>query len=188
MPDFKIDSGWMAEAAVQELASWYHEQWPQTSLLTFEAHFMVLRAYAALVADSPLEHIDDLSRARYNILRMLYQQADQRLLMSDFAQGMNVSATNVTKLVDTLVADGFVTRADHAVDKRKRWAELTPKGAEMVQRSLPAVAEHVSSLWDCLDEREKRILVHLLAKMRFQWVRETSEEASSTLDEYVPAK
>lgn len=188
MPEFTFDSGWLTESSVQDLAAWYHEQWPKTSLLTFEAHFMVMRASATLAIDSPLEHIDDLSRARYNALRMLYQEPKHRLLMSDFAQGMKVSATNVTKLVDSLVADGLVAREDHQVDKRKRWAQLTPKGAEMVERSLPAVAEHVEGLWGCLSEQEKRILVHLLAKLRLHWFKSTPLEAPAELREYVPSR
>lgn len=166
MPDFSVSDGWLTETSIHQLADWYHEQCPETSALTFEAHLMVLRAYVTVSSETPLESVGGLSRARYNILRMLYQEPEKRLLMGDFAEGMNVSQTNITKLIDALVADGLVTRAGHELDKRRRWAELTPKGAHLVERTLQPVAEHVNELWDCLEETEKQVLVHLLAKMR----------------------
>jgi DNA-binding MarR family transcriptional regulator len=163
---FSIEEGWVVESSVHELADWYNQHCPETSATTFEAHLMVLRAYVTLLSDSPLDTAAGLSRARYNILRLLYQAPEKRLLMGDFADGMNVSPTNISKLVDTLVAEGFVVRVQHDVDKRKTWAQLTPDGEELVQASLPAVSRHVADLWAGLDEEEQRVLAHLLAKLR----------------------
>jgi MarR family transcriptional repressor of emrRAB len=147
---------------------------------------MILRAYVAVASDSPLEKVAGLSRPRYNILRMLYQEQDRRLLMSDFAEGMNVSPTNITKLVDSLVADGLVTRVGHDVDKRRRWAELTPKGARLVQDTLGPVSDHVSGLWDCLETQEKTVLVHLLSKMRLHWMSANPELPADDIREFAP--
>ena len=167
--DFSLVEGWMSEGSVHDLATWYHDQCPETTSLTFEAHLMVLRTYVTLVEQSPLERVAGLSRARYNILRMLYQAPEKRLLMGDFVQGMNVSPTNITKLVDSLAADSLVQRAPHEQDKRKTWALLTEDGEKLVDMALPLVSEHVESLWGCLEEEEKQVLVHLLAKMRLNW-------------------
>ena len=167
--DFSVEDGWLKEGAIRDLAAWYHEQCPETPQLAFEAHLMVLRAAVALRDDSPLEHVSGLSRARYNILRMLYQAPDRRLLMSDIVQGMNVSPTNITKLVDSLAADGFATRSGHEIDKRRTWAHLTVAGAMLVENALPHVSQHVTRLWSCLEEEEQAILVHLLSKMRMNW-------------------
>jgi DNA-binding MarR family transcriptional regulator len=164
--EFSVDSeGWLSECSVQELANWYHSHVGRVSELTFEAHLMVMRVAASLTPGSPLDPSVGLSRARYNILRLLYQAKNRRLLMGDFAEWMNVSPTNITKLIDTLVADGLVQRVTHEIDKRKTWAELTDAGAEMVERAIPDVGAHVESLWDGLEDEEKKVLVHLLAKM-----------------------
>ena len=168
--DFTLREGWMTEASVHELANWYHEECPQTDELSFEAHLMVLRTYGTLATDSPIELDAGLSRARYNILRMLYQAPDQRLLMGDFVQGMHVSPTNITKLIDTLVSDRLVERVAHEVDKRKTWAHLTLEGQHLLERALPDVGEHVERLWGGLDAEEKTVLIHLLAKMRMHYL------------------
>jgi DNA-binding MarR family transcriptional regulator len=162
---YMIENGWMTDAATHDLASWYHERCPETSQLTFEAHLMVMQTYANLIPGSPLDTSAGLSRARYNVLRLLYRAPNNRLLMGTFAEEMNVSPTNVTKLMDTLVADGLVTRITHEVDKRKTWAEITEAGKATVESALPNVAEHVDGLWVGLDEEEKRALIHLLTKM-----------------------
>jgi DNA-binding MarR family transcriptional regulator len=187
MPDFSVNDGWLSETSIHELAAWYHAQCPETTAATFEAHLMVLRAYVTLADDSPLESVAGLSRARYNILRMLYEEPERRLLMGDFAEGMNVSQTNITKLVDALVADGLVTRAGHEVDKRRRWAELTPKGAHLVEKTLKPVSEHVSDLWNCLEESEKQVLVHLLSKMRQNYMMVHADESAERVGEFRPA-
>jgi DNA-binding MarR family transcriptional regulator len=182
MPDgFSIDDGWMTELSIHDLAAWYHENCPETTEKTFEAHLMLMKTYAILIPGSPLDPSVGLSRARYNVLRLLYRAPDRRMLMGDFAEEMNVSPTNVTKLMDTLVADGLVTRATHEVDKRKTWAELTAAGAELVERSLPEIAGHVGGLWEGLDEDEKRVLIHLLAKMRVHAVTADSQASTSLL-------
>jgi DNA-binding MarR family transcriptional regulator len=168
--DFTMREGWMTESSVHDLASWYHEECPRTDVLSFEAHLMVLRTYGTLATGSPIELDAGLSRARYNILRMLYQAPDRRLLMGDFVQGMHVSPTNITKLIDTLVSDGLVERVAHEVDKRKTWARLTPAGQHLLERALPDVGEHVESLWSGLDPEEKTVLIHLLAKMRMHYL------------------
>ncbi|HLF70621.1 MAG TPA: MarR family transcriptional regulator [Dehalococcoidia bacterium] len=188
MTEFTIDDGWMSESSVRELAAWYHDHCPLTDQLTFETHLTVLRAYATLVTESPLETEMGISRARYNILRLLYQAPDNRLLMGDIVQGMNVSPTNITKLVDTLVGDGLVHRVVHDVDKRKTWAELTPEGIAVIESALPSVANHVRGLWDGLNDEEKRILVHLLSKARLSSISTHANEPAKVMRELAPLR
>ena len=163
---FSIEEGWVVESAIRNLAQWYNEYCPETSAPTFEAHLMVLRAYVTLISGPPIASAPALSRAKYNLLRMLFQAPGKRLLIGDFAEGLNVSPTNISKLVDSLVADGFVRRVDHEVDKRKTWAELTEDGVELMEAAIPAVGRNVEGTWVGLDDDEKRVLAHLLAKMR----------------------
>jgi DNA-binding MarR family transcriptional regulator len=178
---FGIEDGWVVETAVRDLAAWYSRYCPETSSPTFEAHLMVLRAYVTLTTGSPIQAAPGLSRAKYNLLRMLYQAPDGRLLIGDFAEGMNVSPTNISKLVDSLVTDGYVRRVDHELDKRKTWAELTPDGVELMEAAIPAVGENVEVTWAGLDDEEKKVLAHLLAKMRMHALGIKENKALSVL-------
>jgi DNA-binding MarR family transcriptional regulator len=178
---FSIEDGWVAEADVRNLAAWYNEYCPDTTAPTFEAHLMVLRTYVTLTSGSPIDAAPGLSRAKYNLLRMLYQAPDYRLLIGDFAEGLNVSPTNISKLVDSLVEDGVVQRAAHEQDRRKTWATLTPEGVQLMQAAIPAVGESVEELWAGLDDEEKKVLAHLLAKMRMHSLAKKENKALRVL-------
>jgi DNA-binding MarR family transcriptional regulator len=127
---------------------------------------MLMRTYMSLKLDSPFELRGGLTRARYNVLRILAQAEDCRLLMTDIVQGMNVSPTNITKLVDVLVQDNYVRRVPDPVDKRKFWVELTPEGLRVFEEVVPNVGDHVRDFWDGISEQEMRTLIHLLSRIR----------------------
>jgi DNA-binding MarR family transcriptional regulator len=162
--DFGIgEDGLMVERSIRDLASWYCQFDEAGNSLNYEAHVMLLRAYVSLVS---LTSGTGLPRARYNVLRILYQQPDRRLQMTDISVGLNVSATNVTKLVHGLEQDGLVRRVQDDADRRRTWTELTPAGEAEFLRALPLVVKHTDAIWDNFSDQEKRLLVHVLAKLR----------------------
>ena len=170
------EGGLLSEPAATEQADWYVRKCPELDPLDFEAHIMVMRAYAALKTDTPFERRGGLTKARYNVLRMLHGAEGNRKLMTDIVVGMNVSPTNITKLVDGLERDGYVRRVGNLKDKRKVWVELLPAGSDVVEEILPDVVRYVSSLWQGLSREEKKVLVHLLAKLRLDILTHGAEE------------
>jgi DNA-binding MarR family transcriptional regulator len=141
----------------------------------------VVRAYAALKIDAPFESRGGLTKARYNVLRLLYQSDNGRLPMSDIVQGMQVSPTNITKLVDGLEVDGFARRVDDPEDKRRLHVELLPKGRKVLEETFPLVGQHVNGLWQSMTDEEKKTIIHLLSKLRLHILTWTgSGEASKT--------
>jgi DNA-binding MarR family transcriptional regulator len=160
------DEGYLRETAVADLAAWYKTRRPSTDEFALQAHFMVMRAYSTLNLNSPFDLRGGLTRARYNVLRLLAQSPEQRLPMTEMVQGLSVSPTNITKLVDGLVKDKFVRRVSDRDDKRKFWVELMPEGLAAFEVAMPEVADHVQSLWQGLSRSELRLLIHLLAKFR----------------------
>lgn len=188
MQQFQVgQDGLMSELAASTQADWYASQWPgRADRLDFEAHIMLVRAFAALKTDTPFERRGGLTKARYSVLRMLYSAEDRRLPMTDIVTGMNVSPTNITKLVDGLEKDGSVKRAGYLRDKRKVWVELQPAGAKTVEATFPEVVRHVSSLWHGLSSAEKRVLIHLLTKLRIGILTGTAGEQVEWLRQQAP--
>jgi DNA-binding MarR family transcriptional regulator len=167
MDHFEVgEDGLLSETPITDLASWYSQHCPQTPHLAFEAQFMLMRTYMSLKLDSPFELRGGITRARYNVLRMLAQSPEQRLQMTDIVTGMNVSPTNITKLVDVLVEDNYVRRAPDPLDKRKFWVELMPEGKRIFEEIVPDVGDHVRAFWTGISEQEMRTLVHLLSRIR----------------------
>src|SRR5215210_17466 len=156
MTDFSVgENGMMVERSIHELAEWYSQFDDGGNPLNYEAHVMLMRTYTSLIA---LSSGSGMPRARYNVLRILYQQPDRRLQMTDISIGLNISATNITKLVHGREAD--------ADDKRRTWSELTPAGEAEFLRALPVVFKHTDGIWDDFSDAEKEIFVHVLAKLR----------------------
>jgi DNA-binding MarR family transcriptional regulator len=167
MVQFEVaEDGYLRERSVSALARWYADYCPDTNPLAFEAHFMVMRAYTSLRPDTPFGPQGGLTRARYNVLRLLAQAPNNRLPMTDLVQVMGVSPTNITKLVDGLARDDYVWRIPDKEDKRKFWVELTPAGMAAFEEVVPNVGRHVREIWEGFTEKETRALVHLLAKLR----------------------
>ncbi|HLF70625.1 MAG TPA: MarR family transcriptional regulator [Dehalococcoidia bacterium] len=152
------------DMSTQELAAWYHENAPETDALDFAAELAIIRVYQLVTVPPGREGRKRFNNLRFNVLRLLYQTEARQLLMSEIGRGLNVGVTNVTTLVNELVAEGLVRRADHPRDKRKKWAVLTPKGARAFEAELPFVAQVVKRLWGVLDTDDKQQLVRLLAK------------------------
>jgi DNA-binding MarR family transcriptional regulator len=127
---------------------------------------MLIKAYTALTAAARRNNPSSQSLGRYNVLRLLHSAQDHRLLMSEIGDGLETSPTVVTRLVDALVADGLVRRIDHPGDKRKTWAEITNAGSALFEAEAPLMMLEVQKLWQGVTEEEKRLLAHLLTKLR----------------------
>jgi MarR family transcriptional regulator, 2-MHQ and catechol-resistance regulon repressor len=157
------DDGLLTDKSAQELAAWYSGAGDDQE--TFEAHLMMLRAYNTLVTSAQRGRRTNLSLERYALLRLLYLSPQRRMLMNEISRALNVSPTSVTKLVNALEDAGLVTKSGFSDDKRKTWAEITAKGAGVVQENLPSVRSFTRERWRGLNSDEKRVLIHLLAKL-----------------------
>lgn len=184
MSEFLVSKeGLLSEKPIRELAEWYSSYSNSGDSLSYEAHVMMLRAYLALTAASELRTEQGFSRSRYNVLRILYRAEGRRLQMSEIGAGLNVNPANVTKLVDGLERDGWVRRVADLEDKRCIWAELTPRGAEAFEAALPTVIRHTERIWRSFSDREKRVLVHLLAKLRLVLLEDRAESQLEAIGE-----
>ena len=168
MSEFIVqEDGLMTVKQAHDVAAWYAANMLIKDPLAMEANWMAIRVgNAILEAGRPRN--PPMSLARFNVLRHLYMANDHRLSMTDISQFLAVTMTNVTKLIDGLVGAGLVERVEDLDDKRKTWARLTAEGVGYVQVLLPEVAQQVEKTWSALTAQEKRLLIHLLAKLKLQ--------------------
>jgi DNA-binding MarR family transcriptional regulator len=111
--------------APHELAAWRG---------MLEAH---ARATRQLDAQMHVEH--GLPLSAYEVLMFLADAPDHRMRMSEIAEGVLLSRSGCTRLVDRLVEHGYVTRSAATSDGRGLYAELTDAGLAKV---TPARATH----------------------------------------------
>ena len=107
-----------------------------------------LRAHARVIRklERELQDQEHLALTDYDVLVQLARAEDRRLRMSELADGLLLSRSGATRLVDRLVAEGLVERVMCDTDRRGQWASLTDAGLERLRRATPAhlrgVAEH----------------------------------------------
>lgn len=172
MEQFSASSeGLFYENEVRQLADGIHADHPWADPLAFEAMLMLARAYQAHTkAVAPTQAEFGLSGARFSVLRALYLSDGDRLPMKEIARRLLVTAPNVTRLVEGLARDGLVSRENNREDRRMVWIALTPEGRGLFETLRPQRIRQAERHFGKLDEEEKRLLIHLLTKLRMSIV------------------
>ncbi|MFG1921007.1 MarR family winged helix-turn-helix transcriptional regulator [Cryptosporangium sp. NPDC048952] len=100
---------------------------------------------------------DNLTESRVHLLWALgaLGPSTQKAL----AEALNVSARNVTGLVDGLEQTGFVTREPHPDDRRATLVTVTQRGAEMVATLQAGQKELAEQLFGPMPPKELDQLV-----------------------------
>jgi DNA-binding MarR family transcriptional regulator len=108
----------------------------------------LLHAYHQVIRslDRELRDEHDLPLAAYDVLLRLARVPGRSLRMTDLAQRVMLSPSGVTRLVDRLVAKGFVQRRPDPDDARVALARLTEEGLRQLRRAarthLRGIREH----------------------------------------------
>ena len=168
MSQFEISAdGLVRETTVKSIIEALSRVFPETDQWAAEANLMAARTYGAVIGTvAPYWAEFGLTGHRYNVLRLLFLAGLHRLPMKEIAAGLNVGTTNVTSLIDGLERDGLVQRVNALDDKRVTYAQLTQEGEDRFMAVYPHTASRLRKAWSPLSDDEKRILVHLLAKVR----------------------
>ncbi len=98
-----------------------------------------LRAHARVVRqlERELQDEEHLALTDYDVLVQLARADDRRMRMSELADGLLLSRSGATRLVDRLVTEGLVERVMCDTDRRGQWASLTDAGFERLRRATP---------------------------------------------------
>ena len=177
-----LEDGLLTDKQAHELASWYVSNALIKDPIAMEVNWLAIRVgNQVLEAGRPRNPV--MSLARFNVLRDLYMAEGNRLSMSHLSQLLSVTLTNITKLIDGLVSSGLVERVEDSNDKRKTWAQLTPEGLAFVRELLPEVAGQVEKNWSSLTHQEKKLLIHLLSKVRLHLQISNASEKMTQMEE-----
>ena len=97
----------------------------------------LLRVHSALVKalDAELLAEHDLPLTSYEVLINLQAAPERRRRMAELAEGVLLSRSGMTRLVDRLERDGLIERDACAEDGRGMFAVLTDKGEELLSRA-----------------------------------------------------
>ena len=107
--------------------------------------FLQAHARVARRLDDELRAEHDLSIAEYDALLNIAEAPDRRIRMRQLADGLVLSKSGVTRLIDRLVDDGLVERDSCITDARGAEAVLTEAG---LRRLRAASRTHLRGIED----------------------------------------
>jgi MarR family transcriptional regulator, 2-MHQ and catechol-resistance regulon repressor len=116
-----------------------------------------------------------LSKSTFNIMMLLRHGSPEGMLLHDLGELLLVSRANITGLVDHLEQKGYVKRVVDTQDRRARFARLTKKGEELLDRFLPVHFRNITGLLKDLTAKEKEMLIELLKKTRSSLTKNEAE-------------
>jgi DNA-binding MarR family transcriptional regulator len=126
----------------------------------------LLTAHARLVdrLDQDLRAGAGMSLADYSALLQLAEAPQRRLRMSQLAEGVFLTRSGVTRLIDRLQAEGLVTRSQCPSDGRGAEAVLTEAGLERLRSASPTHLRGISTHFlDRVDEDDLEALARMMA-------------------------
>jgi len=97
----------------------------------------MLRTHSALIKalDAELVREHGLPLSSYEVLLFLVDSSEGQMRMSDLADGVLLSRSGLTRLVDRMERDGLLRRERCEDDARGWFAAITPKGREVFTRA-----------------------------------------------------
>lgn len=137
--------------------------------LAADAWGSLLRVHADLVPlfDQLLRQQAGIPLAWYDVLLELSAAPEHRLTMGELGERVVLSRTRVSRLVDELVAEGFVRREPHAEDGRSTYGTLTPHGLAVFRRAAVVYVKGIETHFAAgLTDAELRALVKALETAR----------------------
>ncbi|MBW4519396.1 MAG: MarR family transcriptional regulator [Scytolyngbya sp. HA4215-MV1] len=125
------------------------------------AHVKALRCIEERFSEAALPGMD-----WYDVLLTLKQAPDQRVRLSELAEQVLLSRSNLTHLVDRLEKAGLLRRERCPSDRRGTFAVLTEAGFAMQQTMWTVYAEGIIDYFGIhLDEEELQVMERVLQRM-----------------------
>ena len=107
-----------------------------------------------------------ITRAGFNVLRILSRSQAKACKQNEISQLMLVSRANITGLVDGLFSKGLVERINDPNDRRVNMVKILPKGEKLLEELLPEYYRHIKNVCSVFTAEEKKIFNDLLTKLR----------------------
>ena len=118
---------------------------------------LAVHAHVTRVLDAELQAAHGLSVSAYEVLMFLTDAPGHRMRMSEIADGVLLTRSGCTRLVDRLAARGYVIRAAADSDGRGLYAEITAEGLSLARAArrthLAGVRREFLARLDPADQR-----------------------------------
>jgi MarR family transcriptional repressor of emrRAB len=125
---------------------------PMDAALLLRTLILVGRALGELMEDALRPY--GLNDTEFRVLINLYSLPEGIGHPGDLCAAAQQTPANMTRITDTLVARGLITRIPSVQDRRRQILELTEAGRALLRRMMPAAFEPLRSLLTVLPAPE----------------------------------
>ena len=108
----------------------------------------------------------DISLPKFGALLVLYDNAEDGVMLSYIGEQLLVSKANITGLVDRLEKQGLVARIRDNDDRRKISATLTDKGRKFTEMIIQKYRELSDKVFLLIEDDDQDKLIGLLQKLQ----------------------
>lgn len=106
----------------------------------------------------------NLSTSRFNMMMVIKHQAkDGGISQIEIGKRLVVTASNMTKQIDKLIAEGFVERNAQIGDRRVNLIKITQKGSDLLDEVWPGYYKTIQHIADKISLQDREILSKILA-------------------------
>jgi DNA-binding MarR family transcriptional regulator len=163
----EVTTGNTLDASVQKLLGKIVEAMPDADATALEAHLTLHRANNVYEASLDLLMASyPLSKPRFNLLKVMYQNDPRPLSISQVAGALLVSLPSALRMVGILEAEGWIRTTKSAADRRVTYVCFSDDGRQRFEKLLPSIVEIWEDLWSGLSHDERTTLSYLLGKLR----------------------
>lgn len=107
---------------------------------------------------------EGLAEPEYRVLAALYAQGGSGC-PRDLCAALAQSPANLTRICDTLVRRGFLSRSLDEKDRRRMQLRLRPSGQRLLDKLIPAMSERVNDAFEGMSAAEKKRLLASLTRL-----------------------
>lgn len=107
-----------------------------------------------------------LDRGDYQLLAMLSEAPDKQLRMCDLADSLRLTRSGLTRRMEGVLKKKLVSRVQSSEDGRVAYAQMTPKGMELLKQAAPEHLESVRKhMIDLLSPTEIKAIASAFSKI-----------------------
>ena len=106
---------------------------------------------------------EDITIMQWYVLFKLHEKDGQ--FQTELTDNILNDRPNMTRILDGLVKNGYVTRNPYPKDRRKYLIMLSEKGRDVTQRILPLLVDHRKFIYDRISPEELQSFDEILTKI-----------------------
>lgn len=96
---------------------------------------------------------------------MMLDGSEQGLSPSEISEAASEKSSNVTRLIDQLLAKGLVSRQPSDADRRKLVVRLNARGEQLIEQVMPAVIVQLQRFFRGVEPQELRHTEQVLRRI-----------------------